>query len=105
MNKDEQLVVQVLNAYKNGKIDFSNVPDILIVLSAKFTQIVWFPDKRESCPAVWFSSLKKLTSLSILLVSEGKARKPAMATIKSTIRTSISVNPFIDSSCRRLYES
>lgn len=28
MNKDEQLVVQVLNAYKNGKIDFSNVPEL-----------------------------------------------------------------------------
>lgn len=28
MNKDEQLVVQVLNAYKNGKIDFSHVPEL-----------------------------------------------------------------------------
>ena len=28
MNKDEQLIVQVLNAYKNGKIDFSNVPEL-----------------------------------------------------------------------------
>lgn len=28
MNKDEQLVVQVLNAYKNGKIDFSYVPEL-----------------------------------------------------------------------------
>src|SRR5574340_942401 len=28
MNKDEQLVVQVLNAYKNGKIDFTNVPEL-----------------------------------------------------------------------------
>lgn len=28
MNKDEQLVIQVLNAYKNGKIDFSNVPEL-----------------------------------------------------------------------------
>ncbi|MFS6467807.1 mobilization protein, partial [Streptococcus agalactiae] len=28
MNKDEQLIVQVLNAYKNGKIDFSHVPEL-----------------------------------------------------------------------------
>ena len=28
MNKDEQLEDQELNAYKNGKIDFSNVPEL-----------------------------------------------------------------------------
>ncbi len=32
MNKDEQLIVQVLNAYKNGKIDFSNVPELEILV-------------------------------------------------------------------------
>lgn len=28
MNKDEKLIIQVLNAYKNGKIDFSKVPEL-----------------------------------------------------------------------------
>ncbi|EAE7185977.1 TPA_asm: mobilization protein [Listeria monocytogenes] len=28
MTRDEQLIIQVLNAYKDGKIDFSNVPEL-----------------------------------------------------------------------------
>lgn len=32
MNKDEQLIIQVLDAYQNGKIDFSNVPELELIV-------------------------------------------------------------------------
>lgn len=33
MNKDEQLIIQVLSAYRNGKIDFSEVPELDVLIS------------------------------------------------------------------------
>ena len=50
MNKDEQLVVQVLNAYKNGKIDFSNVPELETLVSQEVNKD--FRDYQEKIEAV-----------------------------------------------------
>lgn len=50
MNKDEQLVVQVLNAYKNGKIDFSNVPELEALVRQEVNKD--FRDYKEKIEAV-----------------------------------------------------
>lgn len=50
MNKDEQLVVQVLNAYKNGKIDFSNVPELQALVRQEVNKD--FRDYQEKIEAV-----------------------------------------------------
>lgn len=50
MNKDEQLVVQVLNAYKNGKIDFSNVPELEVLIRQEVNKD--FQDYQEKIEAV-----------------------------------------------------
>ena len=50
MNKDEQLIVQVLNAYKNGKIDFSNVPELEILVRQEVNKD--FRDYQEKIEAV-----------------------------------------------------
>ena len=50
MNKDEQLVVQVLNAYKNGKIDFSNVPELEILVRQEVNKD--FRDYQEKIESV-----------------------------------------------------
>ena len=50
MNKDEQLIVQVLNAYKNGKIDFSNVPELEILVRQEVNKD--FRDYQEKIESV-----------------------------------------------------
>ncbi|MDM5143113.1 hypothetical protein ICE98_00184 [Lactococcus lactis] len=50
MNKDEQLVVQVLNAYKNGKIDFSHVPELETLVRQEVNKE--FRDYQEKIEAV-----------------------------------------------------
>uniref|UniRef100_A0AAC9R2Q1 Mobilization protein n=1 Tax=Lactococcus lactis subsp. lactis TaxID=1360 RepID=A0AAC9R2Q1_LACLL len=50
MNKDEQLVVQVLNAYKNGKIDFSKVPELEILIRQEVNKD--FRDYQQKIEAV-----------------------------------------------------
>ena len=50
MNKDEQLVVQVLNAYKNGKIDFSHVPELETLVRQEVNKD--FRDYQEKIEAV-----------------------------------------------------
>ena len=50
MNKDEQLVVQVLNAYKNGKIDFSHVPELDLLVRQEVNKD--FRDYQEKIEAV-----------------------------------------------------
>lgn len=50
MNKDEQLVVQVLNAYKNGKIDFSNVPELETLVRQEVNKDFRdYQEKNRSC--------------------------------------------------------
>ena len=50
MNKDEQLIVQVLNAYKNGKIDFSHVPELETLVRQEVNKE--FRDYQEKIEAV-----------------------------------------------------
>jgi len=41
MNKDEQLIIQVLNAYKDGKINFSQVPELTLLIRKAVNQEFW----------------------------------------------------------------
>ena len=55
MNKDEQLIVQVLNAYKNGKIDFSHVPELdRLVRQEVNKDFRDYQEKIESEGIFWF---------------------------------------------------
>jgi len=46
MNKDEQLIIQVLNAYKDGKIDFSHVPELTFLIRKAVNQEFWDYQKK-----------------------------------------------------------
>lgn len=46
MTKDEQLIIQVLGAYKNGKIDFSKVPELELLVQKEVNKE--FSDYQES---------------------------------------------------------
>jgi len=46
MNKDEELIIQVLNAYKDGKIDFSQVPKLTFLIQKAVNQEFWDYQKK-----------------------------------------------------------
>jgi len=46
MNKDEELIIQVLNAYKDGKIDFNQVPELTFLIQKAVNQEFWDYQKK-----------------------------------------------------------
>lgn len=95
MNKDEQLVIQVLNAYKNGKIDFSKVPELETLIRQEVNKD--FREYQEKIEAVANQKIESAIqeqihrldaeNLKIEIIKEIQDEKQGLLSLKKEIET------------------